>query len=75
MMGFVRNPQGKISITDFDVHAIANKEKRIPLEWISPDHHDITNELYEYLYPLIQGEVTLDYQNGVPCYLDISHLM
>lgn len=75
MMGFVRNPQGKISVSDFDVHEIANKEKRIPLAWITPDHHDITNELYEYLIPLIQGEVTLDYQNGIPCYLDISHLM
>ena len=54
---------------------IANLEKKIPLEWINEQHNDIKQELYDYLYPLIQGEVALEYKNGIPCYLDISHLM
>lgn len=57
-----------------DVSDIANKEQRIPIEWINKEHNDITKELYEYLYPLIQGEVSITYENGVPCYANIDHL-
>lgn len=58
-----------------DVKEIANLEKKIPLNWISEDHHDITQELYDYLFPLIQGEVHVVYKDGIPHYMDISHLM
>ncbi len=58
-----------------DVNKIANLESRIPINWINKEHNDITKELYNYLYPLIQGEVNINYQNGIPQYVDISHLM
>lgn len=57
-----------------DVTRIANLESRIPVEWINKDHNDITKELYEYLYPLIQGETKINYKDGIPEYIDISHL-
>lgn len=57
-----------------DVSEIANLEQRIPIEWINKEHNDITQELYDYLYPLIQGEVALTYENGIPQYIDINHL-
>ena len=57
-----------------DVSSIANQEQRIPVKWINKEHNDITKELYDYLYPLIQGEVMLQYENGVPCYMNIDHL-
>lgn len=57
-----------------DVSEIANLEQRIPIEWINKEHNDITQELYDYLYPLIQGEVPLTYENGIPQYIDINHL-
>lgn len=57
-----------------DVSQIANMEQRIPVEWINKEHNDITKELYEYLYPLIQGEVNITYENGIPCYANIDHL-
>ena len=57
-----------------DVSEIANLEKRIPVEWINDEHNDITQELYDYLYPLIQGEIALQYENGIPQYADITHL-
>lgn len=57
-----------------DVSEIANLEQRIPVEWINKEHNDITQELYDYLYPLIQGEVALTYENGIPQYIDIEHL-
>ncbi len=57
-----------------DVSEIANQEQKIPVEWINEAHNDITPALYEYLYPLIQGEIALKYHNGVPHYVDIRHL-
>lgn len=57
-----------------DVTSIANLEQRIPLAWINSEHNDITQELHQYLYPLIQGEVALTYQNGIPLYANIEHL-
>lgn len=57
-----------------DVYDIANKEQRIPVEWINKEHNDITKDLYDYLYPLIQGEVFITYENGVPQYMNIDHL-
>jgi 6-phosphofructokinase len=57
-----------------DVVDIANQEQRIPIKWINDAHNDITQELYEYLFPLIQGEVTIRYENGIPQYANINHL-
>ena len=48
--------------------------KSIPREWINAHGNDIRQELYNYLYPLIQGEVSLTYQNGVPVYMPVPHL-
>ncbi len=48
------------------VSEVANHEKRVPLDFISPDGHDITRELLEYMRPLIQGEVNVIYENGLP---------
>jgi len=45
---------------------IANFEKKVPLEWISEEGNDIKKELVDYLRPLIQGEVNIPYENGVP---------
>lgn len=53
---------------------IANEAKSVPVEWISKEGNDVTSELVEYLRPLIQGEVEQTYENGLPKYLDISHL-
>lgn len=76
MMTFKRkqNYPYQIECTYKDVSEIANLEQRIPVEWINKDHNDITQELYDYLIPLIQGEVTIQYENGIPCYSNISHL-
>lgn len=57
-----------------DVSKIANLEKRIPTDWINDDHNDVKQELHDYLYPLIQGEVNVNYLNGIPQYVDIRHL-
>ena len=53
---------------------IANEARSVPVEWITNEGNDITVDLIEYLKPLIQGEIEQDYENGLPKYLDISHL-
>ena len=53
---------------------IANEAKSVPIEWISEKGNDIKQELLDYMRPLIQGEVQLEYLDGVPDYLEVSHL-
>lgn len=58
-----------IPITD-----VANKVKSVPLEWITESHNDVTQDMLDYLLPLIQGEVDIPFQNGLPVYMNIPHL-
>ena len=51
-----------------DIKKVANYEKKIPLEWISD--MDITEELTEYLYPLILN--TKSRQGGIPSFFTIK---
>ncbi|MBR5427010.1 MAG: 6-phosphofructokinase [Clostridia bacterium] len=57
-----------------DVAVIANTEKKVPVEWISPEGNDVTEEMVRYLRPLIRGVAQTPYRNGLPDYIDIRHL-
>ncbi len=53
----------------YDIHAIANVERAVPDEWIN-ETGDGLNEGYEkYARPLIMGELTPIYVNGLPRHL------
>ena len=56
----------QVEIVLADLSKIANVEKTVPLEWITENGHDITQEMVDYLRPLIQGEVRIPYKDGVP---------
>ena len=58
-----------------NVSLIANQAKTIPLEWITPEKNDVTPEMEAYLRPLIIGEVSLQYKDGLPMYLPVNHLL
>ena len=58
-----------------NVALIANQAKSIPLEWITPEKNDVTPEMEAYLRPLIIGEVSLQYKDGLPMYLPVNHLL
>ena len=45
---------------------MANLEKKVPLEWITPDGMQVTEAFEEYARPLILDEVTPVYVNGTP---------
>ncbi len=52
-----------------DINKVANKEKKIPDEWITKENNDVTEEMIQYLKPLIYGETVPQYENGLPKYL------
>lgn len=70
----ISNSPYTVEYSHAQIKDIANEAKSVPVEWINKEGNDITAELIDYLKPLIQGEVEQDYENGLPKYLDISHL-
>lgn len=57
-------------VTDiYDIHDIANVEKKIPLEWIDEKNHQMKKEFLEYAKPLIIGELTPIFKDGLPQHL------
>lgn len=53
---------------------IANKERLVPTEWITDNGNDVTDEMVQYLKPLIMGEINVEYKDGLPVYENIGHL-
>ena len=49
-----------------DVNVICNQEKCVPVTWFTADGSDVTEDFIRYARPLIQGEVTVPTEDGVP---------
>ncbi|MDD5949205.1 MAG: 6-phosphofructokinase [Lachnospiraceae bacterium] len=64
-----------ISIGNVPVSEVANAAKSVPIEWINESGNDVTEEMIEYLLPLIEGEPHIRFKNGIPDYLSIKHLI
>ena len=54
------------------VSEIANREQLVPREWINKQGNDVTDEMFEYLLPLIEGEVPYPTQNGMPVHFVLN---
>lgn len=54
-----------------DVQQVANAEKTVPLEWIEPDGMHVNAAFEAYARPLIQGELTPMFVNGVPRHITL----
>ncbi|MSS64118.1 6-phosphofructokinase [Velocimicrobium porci] len=61
----------QVRIGTVDVHESANKERLVPREWINKEGNHVNGTMINYLTPLIQGEVMLEYKGGVPSYLPL----
>ena len=62
-----------ICTTDlYDVHKIANIEKKVPLEWITENGTNVSQELVNYIRPLIQAELTPVMITGQPRHIVID---
>ncbi|MBS6646457.1 MAG: 6-phosphofructokinase [Clostridiaceae bacterium] len=59
-----------ICVTDiYDVHKVANVEKKVPDEWINETGDYVTPEFVNYVRPLIQAELTPMMVDGLPRHL------
>lgn len=47
---------------------VANKEKKIPAEWMNEEGNFVKQPLLDYMRPLIMGEVKIRMENGLPRY-------
>ena len=53
----------------------ANTEKTVPLEWIINNGTGISNEFVKYAMPLIQGEVEMIKENGLPRFARLNKVL
>ena len=56
----------EIEVEFIEIERIANKVKKVPLEWINEHHNDVTVDFINYISPLIKGELPIVYKNGIP---------
>ncbi len=64
-----------ICVTDiYDVHKIANIEKKVPREWINEEGDFVTQEFVNYVRPLIQAELTPMMVDGLPRHLRLEDI-
>ena len=55
-----------------DLSEIANGVKKLPESWINEDGVSMNYNFYKYALPLIQGEVQVPYDNGVPALIQLK---
>jgi 6-phosphofructokinase 1 len=46
--------------------------KKLPKEWVNEDGVSLNFQFFRYATPLIQGEVTVPYENGLPSYVRLG---
>lgn len=52
----IQNRPYSIQFSNIPVKEVANREKQVPQEWISRSGYDITDEMMEYLIPIVAME-------------------
>lgn len=71
----ISNQPYKYSITAVPVKNVANQAKSVPIEWISCEGNDVTEDMINYIKPLVVGEVSQSYTDGIVDYLSVEHLV
>ena len=56
----------------FNLEDVANTEKKVPLEWITPAHNGVTEDFIRYCLPLIQGETKQAKEDGLPSFVNLK---
>ncbi|MFN2328833.1 MAG: 6-phosphofructokinase [Chromatocurvus sp.] len=62
------------SVGEAPLENVANREKKMPREFITRDGFGITPEAREYLSPLVVGEAYPPYRNGLPQYTRLKNV-
>lgn len=77
MVAFER-PQGadyRCDIKLIKLEEVANKEKKVPMEWITNDGTGLGEEYIKYALPLIQGESRPPFENGMPRFAKLKKVI
>ena len=53
------------------VSEVSNQEKTVPADYINEEGNDVTVKMIEYLNPLIQGEISMICENGIPKHMEL----
>ena len=61
-----------VTIESVSADKIANKEKKLPAEWLNPRQNNVRDEAIKYFLPLIQGEVNVKMRNGIPVHFKVN---
>lgn len=51
---------------------VANKEKKLPAEYLNKEHNFIEKSFLDYVMPLIQGEARPPFENGLPVFAHLK---
>ncbi len=55
--------------------AVANFEKKIPVEWITPEKNQVTDDFIDYALPLIQGDPVIPKEHALPRYARLKKVL
>ncbi|MDR3072742.1 MAG: 6-phosphofructokinase [Clostridiales Family XIII bacterium] len=56
-----------------DVNLVANKEKHVPREWITMKGTNVSQEMIDYLLPLVRGDASERMEGGLPRFFRFNH--
>ena len=77
MVGFRCNRDNgyKCEYVLFDLDKVANFEQKVPLEWITADHANVTEDFIKYCAPLICGELVMPMEDGLPRFAKLKKVL
>lgn len=58
-----------------DVQMAANTEKKVPLDWLTPDQTGLNDKFIAYALPLIQGDSKAPLENGLPRFARLKKVL
>jgi 6-phosphofructokinase len=65
----------KCGIKLINLQEVANKEKKVPLDWITKDGTGVNEKFIEYALPLIQGESKPPFEEGMPRFAKLKKVL
>lgn len=77
MVAFKRAPgkEYKCEIVLLPLDQVANTEKRVPAEWITPAGNYVTDDFVKYALPLIAGESSSPKEDGLPRFARLKKVL
>lgn len=74
MISIVREPGEEYAVKyeNHPVDEIANRERKVPETFITPEKNNVTDECLRYILPLIQGNADIRMNAGIPVHFVIE---